>query len=495
MNAIYALPDGSRKRSAGARRLWTAGTETICSSMTPDPSLTVLRARDPTVWSPRVLKDGADSVGALGALNRVYLSIGLFSEEWLLHFNPLIGGKPTTPIQIADNRRNSSILGSNRTADARDGAFLPAHHGTAQTQGRSRRREVHHLRPRSADPRQRGFRGALRTLPFEQASGAGSWPRSQWMLGRRLPRVLQPLLGMDEDCRVQEPNARYRAHGDFLDDNYLSTDVRVPVTLLQTNACSPLATNAIAGNIWDNYSSQTYKNLPSVGTITVHDPLPGRRGRTPCRRWARLHAAGVAAQRVVDGAVSAEQHGGTVQRRSFGRGTDGLLRGRSSRCCGRRSATRTRCSAQGARTDRPHDRVELSPGAGRLSAGLRADVAPWQETGSGGRRRDGIELGPIPEGTPVNLLTNLNLLPDSRPRAEARARQEAPGAPGQDQARPQVAADGRHRRAGAQGLRQPGEADARAQQVSRTSWSTVATTSAPTASRRSRVSATPTSVH
>ena len=62
---------------------------------------------------------------------------------------------------------------------------------------------------------------------------------------------------------------------DFLDGNYLSTDLRVPVTLLQTNACSPLATNALAGNIWDNFSSQSYKNLPSVGQITVHDPFTG----------------------------------------------------------------------------------------------------------------------------------------------------------------------------------------------------------------------------
>ncbi len=63
---------------------------------------------------------------------------------------------------------------------------------------------------------------------------------------------------------------------DFLDDNYLSTEARVPVTLLQTNACSPLATNALAGNIWDNFSSQSYKTLPSVGTITVHDPFTGK---------------------------------------------------------------------------------------------------------------------------------------------------------------------------------------------------------------------------
>src|SRR5205085_9374303 len=60
-----------------------------------------------------------------------------------------------------------------------------------------------------------------------------------------------------------------------LDRNYLSAEFRVPVTLLQTNACSPLATNALRDNIWDNFSSETYKNLPSVGTIKVYDPVTG----------------------------------------------------------------------------------------------------------------------------------------------------------------------------------------------------------------------------
>ena len=65
------------------------------------------------------------------------------------------------------------------------------------------------------------------------------------------------------------------AKPDFPKGNYLSTDLRVPVTLLQTYTCSPLASNAIAGNIWDNFSSQSYKELPSVGTVTVHDPFTG----------------------------------------------------------------------------------------------------------------------------------------------------------------------------------------------------------------------------
>jgi hypothetical protein len=51
--------------------------------------------------------------------------------------------------------------------------------------------------------------------------------------------------------------------------------VRVPVTLLRTNACSPLATNALAGNIWDNFSSHSYKGLSGVGTVTMYDPFTG----------------------------------------------------------------------------------------------------------------------------------------------------------------------------------------------------------------------------
>ena len=42
---------------------------------------------------------------------------------------------------------------------------------------------------------------------------------------------------------------------DFIESNYLSNDLRIPVTLLETNACSPLATNALSGDIWDNFSS------------------------------------------------------------------------------------------------------------------------------------------------------------------------------------------------------------------------------------------------
>ena len=115
----------------------------------------------------------------------------------------------------------------------------------------------------------------------------------------------------------------------------------MPVTLLQTNACSPLATNALAGNIWDNFSSQSYKDLPSVGTITVHDPFTGEprpykmpaggRGYTRPPSLISLWSTAPFLLNNTRRPVRA----GPVGRRPDARRS----RPRSSRCCGRKSAT------------------------------------------------------------------------------------------------------------------------------------------------------------
>ena len=83
----------------------------------------------------------------------------------------------------------------------------------------------------------------------------------------------------------------------------------MPVTLLQTNACSPLATNA-----------HRRQHLGQLLVADVQGPAVGRHdhgARSVHRRAAavrdagrraRLHASAVADQRLVDGAVPAQQH-------------------------------------------------------------------------------------------------------------------------------------------------------------------------------------------
>jgi hypothetical protein len=60
---------------------------------------------------------------------------------------------------------------------------------------------------------------------------------------------------------------------DFWENNFLSTDLRIPVTVIKTNAARSLGSNAIPGHMWEDYSSDTYKNLPAVGKMTCWNPF------------------------------------------------------------------------------------------------------------------------------------------------------------------------------------------------------------------------------
>jgi hypothetical protein len=279
MNAVYQL----RPRMAQAKR-W--GKETISGGGSnnkqfndyvpaTDP-LAQFFARPSTTWTPRVLKDGSDSVGALGALNRVYLNIGLFSEEWLLHFRPLIGGKPISPIPIETAERNSVYWRATEQQTPNMARYLLA--GTDPHYLKDAPDSARYLTEDAATVDRgkvvfaercaRCHSSRLPPLPsgldLENANGPGyltawnaywEWTKTE---GFKTP-MRQIVLATD-----------------FRDDNYLSSELRVPITLLGINACSPLATNSLRNNIWDNFSSESYKTLPSVGTIKIRHPLTGK---------------------------------------------------------------------------------------------------------------------------------------------------------------------------------------------------------------------------
>ena len=98
-NAVYELGERLRIAKRGGQETLAGGglNNMQFNSVVKGGWLTQFFSPPATVWAPHVLKDGADSVGALGALNRVFLNIGLYSEEWLRHFNPVVGGKPPSP--------------------------------------------------------------------------------------------------------------------------------------------------------------------------------------------------------------------------------------------------------------------------------------------------------------------------------------------------------------------------------------------------------------
>jgi hypothetical protein len=362
-----------------------------------------------TVWTPRVLKDGADSVGILGALNRVYINIGLFSEEWLLHFNALVGGKKITPIKIEDAEKNSSYWNATVAQTADVALFF--------------------LKTGKPDLLKNAPGGSQYLTQDKVKLNRGKVAFAQYCARCHSSKLPEAPANVDErnweqywawtktDDFKKKMTAMVLAD-DFLTDNYLSTERRIPVTLLQTNACSPLATNALAENIWDNFSSQTYQTLPSVGKMTLHNPVDGTtfeyelpgdgRGFT---RPPSLISLWSTAPFLLNNSVGKFNWNPSVEARidSFNdsiammlwpekRDRDPILGDKVPGYIYRTTAT-------------SYIRVPIGYLPGGLSKLLSWDdwlhgFFPWLFS------EGMIRIGPIPKGTPVSLLTNIDLETD-----------------------------------------------------------------------------------
>ena len=212
MNAVYYLgPRMALAKKWGKETLSGGGLDNkqFNEFVPPSDPLAQFFTPPSTTWTPRVLKDGSDSVGALGALNRVYLNIGLFSEEWLLHFRPLIGGQEISPIRIADARKNSVYWQAIERQTPYMASFFLATHRSALPQGRAERPVVPDRGCRVDSSRKDGVRRALCAMPFQQDSALARGPRPRELQRQELPGVLGQVLGVDQDRCLQGADARH----------------------------------------------------------------------------------------------------------------------------------------------------------------------------------------------------------------------------------------------------------------------------------------------
>ena len=430
MNAVYGL----MPRLDVAKR-W--GKETLkggelnnkqFNQYVPSGPLTTFFQPPDTVWSARILKDGSDSVGALGALNRVYLNIGLFSEEWLLHFRALVGGAPITPIEIAVAERNS-VYWKATEAQTPDMAkfFL--------------RSTAPHLLKDAPD-------GNKYLTKDQKQLDQGKMVFADRCARCHSSKIPEGAPGMDAgggctgkdylDCwnkywawtKTDDFKTKMRAivmKPDFLDSNYLSTDIRVPVTLLETNACSPLATNAIGNNIWDNFSSHTYKELPSVGSITWYDPYSGEAHSFPMpgggrgyTRPASLISAWSTAPFLLNNAVGKFNASPSVEARmdSFNDSIDQMLWPEH------REKDKLLGDKIPGKIDRTKGQTFLYVPVGYFPELLKPLLKWNQRLFPSIFGNDGIAIGPIPADTPIDLLANIDLLGESTGVTDKLAYQE-----------------------------------------------------------------------
>lgn len=191
-----------------------------------------------------ILKDGADSVGVAGASLRVYVNIGMCADLWLTKIDAVAGLVPQKPFRMQEAREQCEDWRNTEARMEAAEAFLktigPMHLADAP--------------------------GAARYLtePVEQVAQGGRVFARECARCHSSKQPPTPLA--DAAARVawfeqavQQP--------DFLRDNFLSDDRRYSVRELGTNVARAMATNAQQGQVWEEFSSKTYKQLPPAGRI------------------------------------------------------------------------------------------------------------------------------------------------------------------------------------------------------------------------------------
>ena len=215
-----------------------------------------------------ILKDGADSVGsaclddptpkpgvndtACAAL-RGYINIGLCADAWVSLHDPVYGlRRAQAPFNVHRARQASA----------------PCDRSWTDTVARLEDLEA--------------FLRTMTPLHLEDAEGRREHPPKNEALLRRGKLVFA------ENCAhchsSKQPPVSFTGSSeewfrdavlqeDFLKGNFLSDDERHLVSEIGTNAERALATNAERGHIWQEFSSESYKSLPSVQVEGLANPL------------------------------------------------------------------------------------------------------------------------------------------------------------------------------------------------------------------------------
>ena len=198
-----------------------------------------------------ILKDGADSIGVPGATIRVYVNIGMFSEYWLTRHNRLIGLFPQKPFEIAYARDHSVFWRATEERLGNVAAFF-------------RKLQPFHLGDAPG--------GAELISKDEAAMAHGKQTFALNCAGchssKQPPAGIDPQSGEGKQWFLSEV-----MKPDFLDNNFLSSERRIPVSEVKTNSARAFGTNAKGGHVWDNFSSQTYKDLPPVADLEFYNPF------------------------------------------------------------------------------------------------------------------------------------------------------------------------------------------------------------------------------
>lgn len=246
---------------------------------------------------PRVLVDGSDSVGSWIALARVYLNIGSYHQRWIQTHNTILGFRDQTPFTLASCEAHSVYWHATKLrVDPMTAFFLKS----STPMKLKDAPEGIHLGWPDLPPKETKFYGQ----PLDDALALGRRTFAKGCIACH--SSIQPgtlsdleskiqLAELPQDRQLLTLNAADLAtltrgtgklpdlyaqwatlaveQEEFWRDNFMSTDLRIPVTLTGTNSARAMGSNAKHGEIWEDFASLTYKELKSVGEISFRDPF------------------------------------------------------------------------------------------------------------------------------------------------------------------------------------------------------------------------------
>jgi hypothetical protein len=190
-----------------------------------------------------ILKDGADSIGVAGASLRVYANIGMCGAYWISLHDPIAGVKKAQePFDIDHARQTCDDF---RATEIR----MPAVEAFLKTQAPRRLADAP------------GGAAYLTTDP-------ATLLRGKLVFADTCARCHSSKRPPADAADVTRWYREAVTADDFLTGNFLSDDQRYPVTIIGTNIARSMASNAVRGHVWDQFSSETYKALPPAGTLT-----------------------------------------------------------------------------------------------------------------------------------------------------------------------------------------------------------------------------------
>jgi hypothetical protein len=208
---------------------------------------------------PHVLKDGADSIGAAGAALRVYVNIGTCGAMRMNAEDVLVGvGRDQSPFSIKTAEGECQDYQQTMARIPHAAEFLDSQHGfplASLDNGRYITKDASQL--------------ALGKRVF--AENCARCHSSKVPVGLDDTTKHDPANKAKWVALVEQP--------DFLFRNFLSDDNRYPVVSadwrfnIGTNIKRTMGTNAGAGHIWQDFSSKTYKELKSPGSVTLYNPI------------------------------------------------------------------------------------------------------------------------------------------------------------------------------------------------------------------------------